>query len=536
MYRAILALTFVLICTLAFADGVQPNGFGTETNPYLMESLDNLLWLSTNEKVWSDELYYLQTADIDATDTENWNDGEGFSPIGTSGRKFKGVYDGDNHTISNLHINRPDQDYIGLWGYTHYSTFTEIKLVNVSIIGGEFTGSLAGYCEGSGLIENCHSGGSVEGARNVGGLFGCLDGYLDDYYTLIISSCSSTSTVVGTEIVGGLIGAGYVVEISYCFVDCTVSATESYAGGICAITNEAFVIEYCYVQGEISSSDFAGSIIGYCILSNIDSSGSNATINCSGDQSGGITGCMTYAIINCCYFLGNLNGTSHSGGIVGFSADSDIKNCYVAGNITPSTASALSGTFNNYEYIARVRNCVWNTQTTGVNHAMGTNQESAIDCYGCTTAEMMQQSTYTNLGWDFVDETENGTEDYWDMSTDWNEGYPYIHDIWVYVDNDEEPTVPPVFETTLSNAYPNPFNPSTTIAYSLSESGPVEISVYNIRGQRITKLIDERQPAGQHNVVWNGTDSRGKPVSSGIYFYRMTTPDRYIAKKMVMVK
>jgi len=91
-------------------------------------------------------------------------------------------------------------------------------------------------------------------------------------------------------------------------------------------------------------------------------------------------------------------------------------------------------------------------------------------------------------------------------------------------------------KTTLNGNYPNPFNPSTTIHYSLGEAGNVKISLYNIKGQLVRVLINETKEAGHHTVVWNGDDSRAKKVSSGIYFYRMETKASSYVKKMLLIK
>ena len=74
----------------------------------------------------------------------------------------------------------------------------------------------------------------------------------------------------------------------------------------------------------------------------------------------------------------------------------------------------------------------------------------------------------------------------------------------------------------LEPAYPNPFNPSTTIGYALPEASEVALEVYNVQGQRIRELVGGRQPAGWHAVVWDGRNSNGKPVPSGVYVVRMT--------------
>ena len=79
--------------------------------------------------------------------------------------------------------------------------------------------------------------------------------------------------------------------------------------------------------------------------------------------------------------------------------------------------------------------------------------------------------------------------------------------------------------------YPNPFNPSTTIQYDLVKDSPVNIGIYDILGQRIETLINQKQPAGHHQVIWNATDA-----SSGIYFYKIQAGDYAETKKMVVMK
>ena len=73
----------------------------------------------------------------------------------------------------------------------------------------------------------------------------------------------------------------------------------------------------------------------------------------------------------------------------------------------------------------------------------------------------------------------------------------------------------------LSN-YPNPFNPSTTIEFSIPINSKVEILVFNVQGQKVKTLLRELLPKGKHQVIWNGNDITGKPVSSGIYFYKLS--------------
>ena len=83
---------------------------------------------------------------------------------------------------------------------------------------------------------------------------------------------------------------------------------------------------------------------------------------------------------------------------------------------------------------------------------------------------------------------------------------------------------------------PNPFNAATQIEYSLDKDGVVQLSVYNILGQRVTTLVDGFQPGGLHTVHWDGRDQHGTATPSGIYFARMTTTDVMMTRKMVLLR
>jgi hypothetical protein len=89
---------------------------------------------------------------------------------------------------------------------------------------------------------------------------------------------------------------------------------------------------------------------------------------------------------------------------------------------------------------------------------------------------------------------------------------------------------------TLSN-YPNPFNPETTIIYELRESDNVELVIYGINGQKIKTLVKEKKPSGRHIIMWNGTDENDVKVTSGIYFYKLTSNAGFsVSKKMILLK
>jgi len=84
--------------------------------------------------------------------------------------------------------------------------------------------------------------------------------------------------------------------------------------------------------------------------------------------------------------------------------------------------------------------------------------------------------------------------------------------------------------------YPNPFNPSTTISFNLPKTGKTSLQVYNIKGQLVNTLLNEEMVAGTHNINWNGVDSHGNSVSSGIYFYKVDNAGDSIVNKMILMK
>jgi len=102
------------------------------------------------------------------------------------------------------------------------------------------------------------------------------------------------------------------------------------------------------------------------------------------------------------------------------------------------------------------------------------------------------------------------------------------------VSGDSDITMPTV--TALGGNYPNPFNPSTTISFDVSREGFVTIDIYNIRGQRVKRVVSGSFSGGRHSVVWNGDDSAGNSVGSGVYFYRMTTGEYTATRKMLLLK
>jgi hypothetical protein len=104
------------------------------------------------------------------------------------------------------------------------------------------------------------------------------------------------------------------------------------------------------------------------------------------------------------------------------------------------------------------------------------------------------------------------------------------------IDDPTGTTEVPQYVNSLAQNFPNPFNPSTTIRYSIRERGHVTLKIYNVAGQLVTTLVNDQMNPGEYTVQWDGLNGVGNPVASGVYFYRLVTEDFMDAKKMVIMK
>jgi hypothetical protein len=84
--------------------------------------------------------------------------------------------------------------------------------------------------------------------------------------------------------------------------------------------------------------------------------------------------------------------------------------------------------------------------------------------------------------------------------------------------------------------YPNPCNPETTISYSLPQAGNTSVSIYNIKGQLVRQLVNEKQTVGKHEVHWNGKDDQNQAVASGVYLYLISNGNEQLTNKMMLLK
>jgi hypothetical protein len=174
-------------------ESIIPPGNGTLANPYQISTIDHLYWMSSGNRSWKDT-HLIQTADIDAGATSSWNDGKGYRPVGHNSL----TYNGQGHTISNLYINRPDENSVGFFSNGHVSN---LGIIDAEVTGGLYVGAIVGY----GSAKLSYATGMVTGDRRVGGAIG-------NGSTIY---CYSHCNVTGNDYTGGLIGYSSGVKHSY---------------------------------------------------------------------------------------------------------------------------------------------------------------------------------------------------------------------------------------------------------------------------------------------------------------------------------
>ncbi|MCF7911302.1 MAG: T9SS type A sorting domain-containing protein [Candidatus Cloacimonetes bacterium] len=280
--RIIISIFILAIIISINADGVQPEGMGTELEPYLVDTLDNLLWLSTNPDGW--DSYYLQTSDIDASETATWNEGAGFNPIGwcISSEEydpFEGSYNGSYFSISGLYIDRPELDGCGLFGFKNQGTLEGIRLIDARVTGADYTGSLVGYFNNA-TAADCGVEGEVSGGSSTGVLVGFC-------HASVLQDCYGKGIVTGVEYTGGLVGEVSISVISRCYADVGVKA-EIRVGGFAGYNYDS-VIADCYAVGVVAGIELVGGLVGDNCQSQIFNT--YASGNVSGESAvGGLAG------------------------------------------------------------------------------------------------------------------------------------------------------------------------------------------------------------------------------------------------------
>jgi hypothetical protein len=371
-------------------------GSGTENDPFIIDTAAKMNAAGLYIYEW--DKYFLLSANVDMSAYS----GQKFNIIGCYIIPFTGVFDGDNHKISNLSYSSPEQYYVGLFGCVD-SLLAEVKdvgLLNPTIEAKENVGSLAGYLK-EGTVSNCYAENvNVTGNEAAGGLVG--------YNEISMANCHSTGKVKGNTDIGGLVGINSEGSITGSYSSCVVSG-DSQVGGL--IGNNSGPLTNCYANNDVDGYDLIGGLVGR----------NDSSINkCY--SSGFVTGTIEVGgLAGRNYAPGSIANSYSScsvlaglwvGGLVGVN-ESTISKCYSSGKVVGTRLSVGGLTAYNS---GTITNSFWDTETSG--------QTTSDDGTGKTTANMKTKATFIAAGWDFTGETANGSLDIWKI----NQGdYPRLN-------------------------------------------------------------------------------------------------------------
>ncbi len=523
-----------------------------ETDDQSRYLIGNLEQLQCMKEILDGE--YLLTNNIDAGDTENWDGGKGFLPIGEdSFERFEGNFNGNGYEISNLTINRPDERKIGLFGYTRDAVIANVGLIDVNISGQSEVGALIGEASQS-EVTACHATGQVTGQfSHVGGLIGINNGTVRISYTNV--------HVKGGDEVGGLIGReGFSEQVMSSYAIGPVEG-QNRVGGLIGQTQGDVVNSYA--TGHVSGNDDIGGLVGRV--------GNNGHITNS-------------------YAAGEVTGTQNLGGLIGIlspdqtSVTRSFWNTDVQGvenglgngatdGITGLTDSEMrqENSFTNWNFIEIwninegltypwlrsntqvpapglgdppatpvLTNPADNAEDVNYNVTLRWDNDEAADYYHVhvSTSEDFETTFF------YDEEIESNsivltnlnpfTTYYWQVRGENLAGLSDWSPVWSFTTRQatsasDDPAIPSSYQ--LMDNYPNPFNPATTISYELPEKAAVTLRVYSLLGEHIATLVNATQDAGRYQVNFPADN-----LSSGLYIYRLQAGDFMKSKKMMLVK
>ena len=470
--------TLALLLALCAGLSAQfSGGSGTYEDPYQVATTADL----DNVRSYYPS-HFLQTADIDLG-VAPYNENQGWIPIcDNEDIPFSGSYDGAGFSISNLLINDSGLGYAGLFGWVVGGTLENIVLLNVNVTCNDSGGALAGECFQSD-VTGCFASGAITGdGPDTGGMFGTVKSFSN------VSHCSTDMIVSGGHYAGGLI---------------------SWVDGHCVVSN-------CSAVGTVTGLDGCGGLVGDLIGSTLSTSYALSQVSAQ-TACGGLVGlCREYATISDCFSRSQVTANAFAGGICGTTDyTSSLTNCYSASTFT---VGSNYGGITGGETTSPITGCYWDVDLSGpMNNTYGEGRSTLQMTY--------PYAADTYVGWDFATiwhSDETGTQ---------NAGYPFL---WAEPSGiaDDSPPLPEFWLL----CYPNPFTESTKLACSLTKPGDFLLTIYDTRGRLVRSWKQYAASHGEYQVTWEGRDSQGAKLPSGIYFLRLTQNGKSATQRLVLLK
>ncbi|MHC2624595.1 filamentous hemagglutinin family protein [Bradyrhizobium huanghuaihaiense] len=370
---------------------------------------------------------YVLGTNIDASATAGWNGGAGFTPIGGNGgsSSFSGIFDGLGHVISNLTINRPSTDNVGLFGYIDGATIRNVGLEGGSVTGNNAVGGLVGlsglwvYGGTSSVAPNTIS--NVYNTGNVTAIGALVGGLVGDAWITAISDSHATGTIAGYGAAGGLGGRVVASFVSNSYATGNVSATWDGAGGLIAYNIGTWMgpnpadyaigtVSHSYATGTVSGGIMVGGLLGYSNIGLVTDSyatgnvSGTGAVGGTGTSAGGLVGFQQYSRVDRSYATGNVSGVDAVGGLVGASwYGAVVSQSYATGNV--------SGTRSVGGLVGHSNEAVWvlDSYATGavsgnseVGGLVGMNQESNVvrSYFAGTVSGTSNVGAIVGLNWD----------------------------------------------------------------------------------------------------------------------------------------
>ena len=275
------AIQFFMLFALCFfcskAQAQYGGGSGTENDPYQIRTAEQMNTIGATRGDWGK--HFQLRADIDLSEYAD----AAYNIIGTEAmnESFTGVFDGNDHTISNFSMNSARQEYTGLFGYVT-GEIMNLGLINPDVFSqGSHVGVLAGSLF-AGTITSCYAkGANVSGDDYIGGLVGSCNGRVYKSY--------STGSVIGDSYVGGLIGLIDDSTVHMCYSKAIVSGHREVGGLAGKTIDEQSVVSNCFATGNVDGGTYSGGLVGQIERGRTFNSYSTGSV--SGDQYvGGFTG------------------------------------------------------------------------------------------------------------------------------------------------------------------------------------------------------------------------------------------------------
>jgi len=499
----------------------SPAGIGTEADPYQISILEHLLWIRENSSSW--DKYFIQTANIDASATSEWNSGAGWYPIGNSSINFTGVYDGDGYSISGITINRSTTNSQGFFGYASGANLSNIGLENVNIYGKSSTGGLVAENMDTTIVTNCFVSGFVRGSGNVGGLVGVNSD------NSVINNSFSTGTVYGNISVGGLVGTNSStgsINNSYSSSFVLKAGTGYYVAGFVGSNISSSSITNSYSTGVVSGSNVKGFVGSKAADSpvvdcfwDMETSNQYSSAGGTGKTTAEMKDFFTFFDTNWDFLVETTNGTDNHWGINSsendgypFLAWQSYEHSF---NSAPIITSFLPEelTVNVTSDPQQFRVFAADNENDELTYSWFIDDVLQADSTEFTFTNTFMAGNYEVKGKVYDGEFADST-------------------VWSIVSSSSiDGNMPKI--TSLSQNYPNPFNPSTTINYSLEQgyNGNVAIVIYNEAGKVVQTLVNKSLREGNYSVKFNGNR-----FASGIYYYGINTENFTKIKKMILIK